>query len=73
MNGILEERGVLAGLTINNPRAADRHFKLRMEVLVFLKEEKKWIGPYIFMDCTGRKVTMISKDGTRNEWQYIPN
>lgn len=65
MNSIVAERRVLAAPIGNIPPAADRHLKLREEVLDFWTEEKKWIGPYNFMDFIGRQVTIRSKHGTR--------
>ena len=67
MNSIVAERRVLAALTRDIPPAADRTYKFGEEVLVYSEREKKWLGPYIVVDCTGRQVTISSADGTRRQ------
>ena len=62
MNSIVAERKVLSALTRNIPPAADRVFKLGEEVLVYHEQNKKWEGPYIVVDCTGRNITVTNED-----------
>ena len=66
-NSILGERRVLEALTRNIPPAADRTYKLGEEVLVYSEKDKKWEGPFIVLDFTGRQVTVSTKDGTRRQ------
>ena len=63
MNSIVAERRVLAALTRDIPPAADRTYKIGEEVLIYSEKEKKWLGPFIVVDCTGRLVTVRSLDG----------
>ena len=76
MNSIVAERRVLAALTRDIPPAADRNYKLGEEVLVYSEKEKKWIGPYIVVDSTGRQVTIRNTEGTKiqmfNAFQIKP-
>ena len=64
MNSIVAERKVLSALTRNIPPAADRVYKLGVGVLVYHEQNKKWEGPYIVVDCTGRNITVTNEDKT---------
>ncbi len=76
MNSIIAERRVLAALTKKIPPAADRQYNLGEEVLIYDEKVKEWVGPAIVVDCTGRMVTVRSKDGklrqTYNAFQVKP-
>ena len=63
MNTIVAERRVLAALTRDIPPAADRTYKLGEEVLVYSELNKRWEGPFIIVDCTGRQVTIANIEG----------
>jgi len=64
MNSIVAERKIMTALSKNVPAAADRTYKLGEEILVYNENLKKWEGPYIVADCTGRNITVSNENGT---------
>ncbi len=69
MNSIVAERRVLAALTRDIPPAADRTYKIGEDVLVYSEKDKKWLGPFIVVDATGRLITVQSQDrSTRQQF-----
>lgn len=67
MNTIVTERRMRTALYRSILRAAYRQYKCGKDVLLYSKEEKKWISPFIVVNCTGQIITTTAPDKSKRK------